>query len=60
MAASEHILSRRQALAGLSVLGAVAIPSGALASKSAMAQPSSAAWDAAFAHSRSLLRQAMR
>ena len=50
MAASEHTLSRRQALAGLSVLGAVAIPSGALASKSAMAQPSSAAWDAAFAH----------
>ena len=49
MATSEHTLSRRQALAGLSVLGAVAIPTVA-STKTTIARPDRRAWDSAMAH----------
>jgi hypothetical protein len=53
MATSEHTLSRRQALAGLSLIGA-AIPAVAASAASTVTQPSRAVWDAAVAKHRHL------
>lgn len=50
MASTDTNLSRRQALAGLSILGTVAIPGAQAATKAATVRPGRAAWDRAFAH----------
>jgi hypothetical protein len=49
MAKLDLILSRRQALAGLSVIGAGAIPGVAASAKNSIALPSRTAWDHALA-----------